>query len=75
MCYSTATSCAYTDRDILPSNVKPTHYDLELRPDMEKFTFTGTVKIQVEVMEATKSISLNAQELSDFDATLSINDK
>ncbi len=46
MCYSTATSSVYENRDILPSNVKPTHYDIELKPDLNAFTFAGTVKIK-----------------------------
>ena len=89
MCYSTATSSVYENRDILPSNVKPTHYDIELKPDLNAFTFAGTVKIKqrnhctssfislssIEVTEATKSISLNSQEMSDFKATVTIGDK
>lgn len=30
-------------REILPSNVKPIHYDLTLEPDFEQFTYEGTV--------------------------------
>ena len=33
-------------REILPANVKPTHYRLTLEPDFEKFTFNGTVVIE-----------------------------
>lgn len=33
-------------REVLPTNVKPLHYDLTLEPDLEKFTFDGTVEIQ-----------------------------
>lgn len=32
-------------KEVLPSNVKPTNYVLELEPDLEKFTFEGTVGI------------------------------
>lgn len=32
-------------REVLPKNVKPTNYSLELEPDLEKFTFEGTVAI------------------------------
>lgn len=32
-------------REVLPANVKPTSYALELEPDLEKFTFEGTVAI------------------------------
>lgn len=33
-------------REVLPKNVKPTHYDLTLEPDFEKFTYEGTVIIE-----------------------------
>lgn len=33
-------------REILPTNVKPVHYDLTLEPNLEKFTFEGTVIIE-----------------------------
>lgn len=34
-----------SDRVILPADVKPTYYKLDLEPDFEKFTFDGTVAI------------------------------
>jgi len=37
---------ARQQRDILPANVAPTHYDLLIKPDMEKFVFDGVVTIQ-----------------------------
>ena len=49
MCYSTAESCVYSNRDILPANVKPTDYSISIKPDMEKFTFEGLVKIKYDV--------------------------
>lgn len=33
-------------REVLPTNVKPTHYDLTLEPDLEKFTYKGQVTIE-----------------------------
>jgi aminopeptidase 2 len=33
-------------REVLPTNVKPVHYDLTLEPDFEKFTYEGTVIIE-----------------------------
>ena len=33
-------------REVLPTNVKPVHYDLTLDPDFEKFTYDGTVVIE-----------------------------
>lgn len=33
-------------RVVLPTNVKPLHYDLTLEPDFERFTYEGTVVIE-----------------------------
>lgn len=37
---------AFLDRDILPANVRPTHYDLTITPDMTNFVFDGHVSIR-----------------------------
>jgi aminopeptidase 2 len=50
-------------REILPANVIAKHYDLTLEPDFEKLTYEGTVIIDLEVAEDSKSISLNTLEL------------
>jgi aminopeptidase 2 len=50
-------------REILPANVIPKHYDLTLEPDFVKFTFAGDVIIDLDVVEDTKSISLNTLDL------------
>lgn len=34
------------DREVLPTNVKPTHYDLTLEPNFETFKYEGTVVIE-----------------------------
>jgi puromycin-sensitive aminopeptidase len=47
----------------LPSNVKPIGYRLTLEPDLETFTFKGEETIELEVAEATSSVTLNAIEL------------
>jgi aminopeptidase 2 len=33
-------------REVLPTNVKPLHYDLVLEPNFEDFTYEGTVVIE-----------------------------
>lgn len=33
-------------REVLPTNVKPTHYDLTLEPNFEDFTYKGKVVIE-----------------------------
>ncbi|KAJ1658321.1 hypothetical protein IWQ61_002423 [Dispira simplex] len=50
-------------REVLPTNVKPTHYDLELTPDLDKLVFVGKVVVKLQVKEPTSSIVLNAEEL------------
>ena len=52
-----------TDAVVLPTNVRPTHYQITLQPDMEKFTFDGLEVIDIDVQEPTSEISLNAAEL------------
>ena len=47
----------------LPRNVKPVSYRLTLEPDLETFTFKGEETIEVEVAEATSSVTLNAIDL------------
>lgn len=33
-------------REVLPTNVKPLHYNLTLEPDFETFTYEGSVTIE-----------------------------
>jgi puromycin-sensitive aminopeptidase len=47
----------------LPRTVIPTHYAITLEPDLEAATFTGTVVIDVDVVEPIMEIVLNAIEL------------
>lgn len=57
-------------RDVLPANVKPVHYDLTLEPDFEKFTYDGSVVIDLQVNEDSTSISLNSNEIDIKSATV-----
>jgi puromycin-sensitive aminopeptidase len=47
----------------LPKTVKPSDYKISLTPDLTNFTFAGTVEIDVDVLEATSTVKLNAKEL------------
>ena len=47
----------------LPPNVRPTAYRLTLTPDLENFTFTGQVSIDLQIFEDTGRVLLNAAEL------------
>ncbi|KAI9431113.1 hypothetical protein H4582DRAFT_2085539 [Lactarius indigo] len=44
----------------LPTEVRPRHYDLTIRTDLEKEKFTGFVKIDLEFVKATKIVTFNA---------------
>lgn len=44
-------------REVLPTNVKPLHYDLTLEPNFEDFTYEGTVVIEYVKSYATAIIS------------------
>ncbi|MEH0195062.1 M1 family metallopeptidase [Caulobacter sp. CCNWLY153] len=54
----------------LPRNAHPTHYDLAFTPDAQKMSFTGAVKIAVEVTEPTATITLQAADLTFAKATI-----
>ena len=49
---------------LLPNNVKPLRYAIHLTPDLFAYTFDGEETIDVEVLEATDTIVLNAAEMS-----------
>ncbi|KAI4217715.1 MAG: hypothetical protein LQ351_000311 [Letrouitia transgressa] len=61
------------NREVLPTNVKPLHYNLTLEPNFENFSYEGTVIIDVDVKEDTSSISLNTLELDIHSTTISAN--
>ncbi|KSB90850.1 aminopeptidase [Caulobacter vibrioides] len=48
----------------LPRNAHPTHYDLAFTPDAKAMSFTASVKIAVEVVEPTATITLQAADLT-----------
>ncbi len=58
----------------LPANVRPVRYDLTLTPNLEGFTFTGDESIELDVVEATDSVTLNAAELEIAGAELTLAD-
>lgn len=47
----------------LPRVVVPRRYELRLEPDLEAFTFAGTVRVDIDVVEPVGEIVLNAAEL------------
>ena len=48
----------------LPRNVRPSHYDLSFTPDADKMSFTAQVKIAIEVVEPTATVTLQAADLT-----------
>ncbi|KAI0253583.1 leucyl aminopeptidase [Lactifluus subvellereus] len=44
----------------LPTDIRPRHYDLTIRTDLQKERFTGFVKIDLDVVKATKIVTFNA---------------
>ncbi|CAG8558805.1 9973_t:CDS:10 [Ambispora gerdemannii] len=52
-----------TERQTLPTNVKPIHYDLTLTPNLEDFTFKGSETINLNINENTRQITLNVLEI------------
>jgi aminopeptidase N/puromycin-sensitive aminopeptidase len=58
----TATTFAAAQR--LPSNVHPEHYTLHLTPDLKTATFTGDETIDITLDAPSKTITLNALELT-----------
>ncbi|KAK4152423.1 peptidase family M1-domain-containing protein [Chaetomidium leptoderma] len=57
-------------RELLPANVIPRHYHVTLEPDFKKLTFEGTVVIDLDVAEDSKSVSLHTLELDIHNAKI-----
>jgi aminopeptidase N len=55
---------AAQERQVLPSGVKPLHYDLVLSPDSAALTFKGALAVTVDVKTVTKDVVLNADGLT-----------
>jgi puromycin-sensitive aminopeptidase len=54
----------------LPRTAVPSHYDIVLDLDMEAFTFTGTVGVDIEVTEPVTEIVLNSADIDIVEASL-----
>jgi aminopeptidase N len=50
-------------RELLPTSVTPSHYDLWLNPDLLEFTFDGKVDITVAVSDNVSSITMHANQV------------
>jgi len=54
----------------LPTDVVPVSYDITVDPDAQKMTFTGTETVNVAVKKATRTIILNAADMTISRATI-----
>ena len=48
---------------LLSNDVEPVHYDIALQPDLAKFTFSGSVTIQISIQQPTSKVILHALDL------------
>ena len=48
----------------LPRNVRPSHYTIEVTPHAEAMTFDGKARIDIEVLEATNTVVLQAVDMT-----------
>ncbi len=63
-CCSNADKQARSNKYRLPRTVVPIRYDLAITADPGSPTFSGTVDIDVNVLEASRVVTLNAKELT-----------
>ncbi|KMS60401.1 aminopeptidase N [Novosphingobium barchaimii LL02] len=54
----------------LPRSVRPSHYDVTVTPDAQALTFAGNAAITVDVLEETRTITLQAADLAIAKAAL-----
>ena len=73
--HRTMATTSHPEREVLPTNVIPTHYRLSLIPDFSTFKFAGKVAVKLDVTEPTSSIILNALELELHHATVEADGK
>ncbi|ODQ79732.1 hypothetical protein BABINDRAFT_49119 [Babjeviella inositovora NRRL Y-12698] len=52
-----------SDRQVLPTNVKPTKYDVTMEPNFSTFKFDGSIKIDLDVKEDTHTVTVNSLEI------------
>ena len=47
----------------LPAHIKPLHYNLTLKPDLEAFTFSGKEVIDIKLDKPAKEITLHSKDI------------
>jgi aminopeptidase N len=56
----------------LPANVRPSHYAIEVTPHADKMNFDGKVKIDLQVLEPTSTIVLQAVNMTFANSSLAM---
>ena len=59
----TIVTMSITERVVLPLLVVPSHYSLELSPNLELLTFSCIEEIHVEVIVTTAEVTLHSKEI------------
>ncbi|KAF8311309.1 hypothetical protein DL93DRAFT_2229778 [Clavulina sp. PMI_390] len=54
----------------LPTDTRPTHYDLTFKTDLEELKFYGYAIIDIDILADTDSITFNAADIDFTDATI-----
>src|SRR5579884_2358440 len=54
----------------LPRTIEPDRYEIEIVPDLDRATFTGTERVSLQIHEPTGELVLNAAELEVAQARL-----
>lgn len=57
---------------LLPTNVQPEQYFIELEPDFEKDTFNGSVRIDFVVLDATREFYFHRKDLNISAGTIAL---
>ena len=71
LCSLPSFSATQALREVLPDNVVPEHYRIDITPDIAGLKFKGTAEIDLDVRRATSTIVLNAADLVFDSASLS----
>ena len=53
------------DKQLLPTAVTPSHYDLHLTPNLETFAYDGEMTVKLTVHEPTDAVTFHARDLED----------
>lgn len=57
-------------REVLPEGLTPQSYRIEIAPDLDTLTFSGTVDIRFQVTAATRKVVMNARDIAIDSVTL-----